>query len=52
MEEEEAAAAAVAVSLAPLDWSQPNSQEEDAPEGLPRPKAWISRKPNSQVSHS
>jgi hypothetical protein len=35
MEEEEAAAAAMAVSLAPLDWSQPNSQEEDAPEAPP-----------------
>jgi hypothetical protein len=38
MEEEEAAAAAVAVSLAPFDWSQPNSQEEDAPEAPPASK--------------
>jgi hypothetical protein len=35
MEEEEAAAAAVAVSLLPMDWSQPNSQKEDAPETPP-----------------
>jgi hypothetical protein len=35
MEEEEAAAAAVAVSLAPLDWSQPDSQEVDAREAPP-----------------